>query len=62
VDGVRYKREMITSFPDQVIMIRLSADAAKKITFNAFFTSPHQDVVVDTEGNSVTSFGCIFMA
>ncbi len=57
VDGVRYKREMITSFPDQVIMIRLSADAAKKITFNAFFTSPHQDVVVDTEGNSVTLSG-----
>jgi len=57
VDGVRYKREMITSFPDQVVMIRLSADAAKKITFNAFFTSPHQDVVVDTEGNSVTLSG-----
>nr|WP_321372947.1 glycoside hydrolase family 95 protein [uncultured Bacteroides sp.] len=57
VDGIRYKREMITSFPDQVIMIRLSADAAKKITFNAFFTSPHQDVVVDTEGNSVTLSG-----
>lgn len=57
VDGVRYRREMITSFPDQVVMIKLTADAAKKITFNAFFTSPHQDVVVDTENNCVTLSG-----
>ncbi len=57
VDDVRFHREVITSFPDQVIMIKLSADAAKKITFNAFFTSPHQDVVVATEGNCVTLSG-----
>ncbi len=57
VDGVHFRREMITSFPDQVVMIKLSADAAKKITFNAFFTSPHQDVVVDTENNCVTLSG-----
>jgi alpha-L-fucosidase 2 len=56
-DGVRYKREIITSFTDQVIMIHLTASKKKKITFNAVLTSPHQDVLIACDGNTVTLDG-----
>ena len=49
VDGVQYRRETITSFTDQVIMVRLTANRPGRITFNAQLTSPHQDVVVTSE-------------
>ncbi len=57
VDGVTFMRETFTSFTDQVIIIRLTASKKKKITFNAVFTSPHQDVLIATDGNSVTLDG-----
>lgn len=57
VDGVTYQREMITSFTDQVVMVRLTANRPGKITFNALLTSPHQDVVIDSEDNCVTLSG-----
>lgn len=57
VDGVSYKRETFTSFTDQVVIIRLTASKKKKITFNAVFTSPHQDVFIASDGNCVTLSG-----
>lgn len=42
VDGVRYKREMFTSFSDNVLVMRISADRKAAITFDAFFESPFQ--------------------
>jgi alpha-L-fucosidase 2 len=57
VDGVTYKRETFTSFTDQVVIIRLTASKKKKITFNAVFTSPHQDVFIASDGNCVTLAG-----
>jgi len=57
VDGVTYKRETFTSFTDQAVIIRLTASKKKKITFNAVFTSPHQDVFIATDGNCVTLDG-----
>lgn len=57
VDGVTYQREMITSFTDQVVMVRLTADMPGKITFNAVLTTPHQDVMIASEGNCVTLSG-----
>ncbi|MEI8085588.1 MAG: glycoside hydrolase family 95 protein [Paludibacter sp.] len=56
-DGVTYKREVITSFTDQVVMIHLTANKKKKITFNAVLTSPHQDVMIACDGNCVTLDG-----
>ena len=38
VDGVQYRRETITSFTDQVIMVRLTANRPGRITFNAQLT------------------------
>lgn len=57
VDGVNYRREMITSFTDQVVMVRLTADAPGKITFNAVLTTPHQDALIATDGDCVTLSG-----
>ncbi len=57
VDGVNYRREMITSFTDQVVMVRLTADVPGKITFNAVLTTPHQDALIATDGDCVTLSG-----
>ncbi len=57
VDGVTYLRETFTSFTDQVIITRITADQPGKITFNATLTSPHQDVVITSEGNDITLSG-----
>lgn len=57
VDGVTFQREVFTSFTDQVIIVRISADKKKKITFNAQFTTPQQDAFIDVEGNEITLSG-----
>lgn len=46
VDGVRYRREAMTSFTDNVIKVRLTASKKGSITFNANLTSPHNDVII----------------
>jgi len=56
-DGVTYKREIITSFTDQVVVIHLTASQKKKITFNSILTTPHQDVLIACDGNVVTLDG-----
>jgi alpha-L-fucosidase 2 len=38
VDGVTYKREVFSSYPDQAIVIKLSADQLGKITFSSKVT------------------------
>ncbi|WP_341224498.1 glycoside hydrolase family 95 protein [uncultured Arcticibacterium sp.] len=40
VDGVKYKREIFTSFSDQVIVMRLTADQNEKISFTASMDRP----------------------
>ena len=57
VDGVTFKREIFTSFTDQVIIVRLTASQKSNITFNAVLTSPHQDVMIASDGNCVTLDG-----
>lgn len=57
VDGVRYQRETFTSFTDQAVISRITASQPGKITFNAVLTSPHQDVIVTSEGNEITLEG-----
>jgi len=56
-DGVNYKREVITSFVDQVVMIHLTASKKNKINFNAILTSPHQDVMINCDEDCVTLDG-----
>lgn len=57
VDGVTYRREVMTSLADNVIIISLSADRPGMITFNANFHSPHEDVIIRSENDEVTLLG-----
>ncbi|WP_304196483.1 glycoside hydrolase family 95 protein, partial [Flavobacterium alvei] len=40
VNGITYKREMLTSFSDDVIIVKLTADKKKSISFSLSATSP----------------------
>ena len=55
--GVNYQREVITSFADNVVMVRFTANKPHSITFNANFTSPHDDVIIRTDGEEATLEG-----
>ena len=43
VDGVRYEREVIASYPRQVIAIHLTTDKNKALDFSYHLDSPHQE-------------------
>ena len=43
VNGITYKRELFASYPDNVIVIRLTSEEQKQITFTAKLTSPHKE-------------------
>ena len=50
VDGVTYKREVFASFPDQVIIVRITASKPGKINFTASMDYP-VPVNISTEDN-----------
>ena len=50
VDGIRYKREMFTSFSDQVAVVRLTASERRRISFRISFATPMQNYRVTTQG------------
>jgi len=52
VNGVTYTREVFTSFTDNVIMIRLTADKEGALTFTADYTSPLKHEVL-CKGNKL---------
>lgn len=45
VNGITYTREAFTSFPDQLLVIRLTASQKKSISFTARYTTPYKDNV-----------------
>ncbi len=58
VDGVQYKRETIAPLGGhEVIAVRLTASEKGKITFTANMTSPHENVLVNMDGNEATLLG-----
>ena len=50
VDGVTYQREVFASFPDQIIVLRITASKPGKISFMASMDHP-APVDISTEGN-----------
>ncbi|WP_114781896.1 glycoside hydrolase family 95 protein [Botryobacter ruber] len=56
VDGVNYKREIFSSFPDQVLVVRLTADKPGKISFEASLASP-QNSDIRTENSKLVLSG-----
>ena len=58
VDGVQYERETIAPLGGhKVIAIRLTASEKGKITFTANMTSPHENVLINMDGNEATLLG-----
>ena len=57
LNGIRYTREYISSLSGNVIAIHLTADRDAAITFSAMLTSPHADVFIRSEGNSIALSG-----
>ncbi|MGO4771146.1 glycoside hydrolase N-terminal domain-containing protein [Flavobacterium sp. W22_SRS_FK3] len=57
VNGVEFTREILTSFSDQVIMVKLSASQPGQITANVFMNSPIDKTVASTEGNQIILSG-----
>src|SRR3954453_4798676 len=48
VSGVTYTREVIASFPDRVIVMHLTANKPKSLSFTAFFSTPQPKATVAT--------------
>jgi alpha-L-fucosidase 2 len=48
VEGVNFTREVIASFPDRVIVIRLTADKPGKLSFSTAYTSQHANKDIKT--------------
>ncbi|MFG3683991.1 glycoside hydrolase N-terminal domain-containing protein [Micromonospora chalcea] len=57
LNGVRHQREVFASAPDQVIVLRLTADRANAITFSAAFDSPQRTTVSSPDGATVALDG-----
>lgn len=57
VNGVEFTREILTSFSDQVIVVKLSASQPGQITANVFMNSPIDKTVPSTEGNQIILSG-----
>ena len=54
VEGVNFQRVMFTSFPDRVLVVRLTADKKGKISFNTTMDRPNPAKFdISTEGNNV---------
>jgi alpha-L-fucosidase 2 len=52
-DEVQYKREYFASYPDQVIVMRITADQPARINMRVSMTTPHEQgtVIVDNKQN-----------
>ena len=48
VNGVKFTREAFTSFPDRVLVIRLTADRPGQISFTSAFNSEHKKQKIST--------------
>ena len=57
VGGVKYQREMISSFSDDVVAVRISASEKGKVTFEASIVSPHKKQSVGVEGTDLVLRG-----
>ncbi len=58
VDDVTYTREALASFPDRVVVMRLTASKPGKISFTASFTTPQKRATIKTTADKeLTIFG-----
>ncbi len=48
VAGVTYTREVLASFPDRVIVVKLTANKPGSLSFNAFYSTPQPNAEIKT--------------
>jgi len=53
VGGVKHTREYFASYPDHVIVMRLSADKNGSVSFGATMTTPHNSKRMSNDGNTL---------
>jgi alpha-L-fucosidase 2 len=56
-NNVRYRREVFASAPDQVIVMRLTAETPGSITFSASFSTPQRATASSPDGTTVALDG-----
>lgn len=54
LNGTNYTREYFTSFTDQVLFVKISADKPAAVSFNATLSSSHKDPVVLSSENRLS--------
>ena len=54
VDGVTYTREVLASYPDQVIAIKLTASQKKSLSFGLMLDTPHEEKSISGNGTQQT--------
>ena len=54
VNGTAFAREVFASHPDQVIVVRLTADRRKALAFNVSLDSPHETKSLSRDGDLQT--------
>ena len=54
VNGTTFTREVFASHPDQVIVVRLTADRPKELAFSVSLDSPHETKSLTTDGDLQT--------
>ncbi|MDR0700163.1 MAG: glycoside hydrolase family 95 protein, partial [Tannerella sp.] len=57
LDGVNYSRRVFASYPDQVIVIRLTANKKGKINFSSWLTSLQPSATTRVEGDEIIMEG-----
>ncbi len=55
--GVTYTREVFSSAPDQVVVIRLTADKPGRLNFSTTWATPFPDAVISSENGLLTLSG-----
>src|SRR5688500_4972510 len=53
LNGIRYQREVFASAPDQVIVVRLTADRTNALTFTVAFDSPQRTTVSSPDSATI---------
>jgi alpha-L-fucosidase 2 len=56
-NGVRYRREVFASAPDQVIAVRLTAETAGAVSFTAAFGTPQRATAASPDGTTIALDG-----
>ncbi len=57
INGIKYTREIIASFPDRVIVMHLTASKPNSISFTAFYSTPQPKAITKASSNELIIAG-----